>query len=111
MDRKYTVIESLVGQGKVSNEVAEEAIALSRKSGKPSLFHMINDCSVNPDDVTQVLLNMQEDGKCICPKCDGAGSMPFGKGDGECYLCNQAGVVPIEVAFGWLNNNQCIPGF
>ena len=110
MSKKYAVITSLVDQGKLSGEVAEKAISLSLQSGKPSLFHLINDRSVNPDDVTKEL-SRQGDGECVCPKCDGAGSMSSGKGDGECYLCKRKGVVSTEVAFGWLDNNQCIPGF
>lgn len=112
MEKRYTVIETLVEQGNLSTELAERAISTSRKSGKPSLFHLINECDGSPDDVAGVLQQMgQQDGNCLCPKCDGSGTMLFGKGDGSCHLCKQQGSVPLVVAFQWLDNNRCIPGF
>ena len=110
MDKTYTVINSLIAQGKMSEAVGAKAISLAEESGMPSLFHLINDCSVDPQDVA-ALLRQSETGRCVCPKCDGAGSMQFGKGDGNCFLCEEAGEVTIEVAFGWLDQNRCIPGF
>lgn len=112
MKKQYTVLNRLVDQGVLSAEVAEQAIALSLKSGKPSLFHLINDCGGDPEDVAELLNRMgEEEGSCLCPKCDGSGSMLFGKGDGSCHLCERQGRVSLTVAFQWLDNNRCIPGF
>lgn len=110
MNRKYSIITNLVKKEKISQETASKAISLAEESGMPSLYHLINDCCVSPDAVSEELNNC-DSGQCICPKCDGAGFMLFGKGDGSCHLCEQAGVVSKAVAFGWLDKNKCIPGF
>ncbi len=110
MNRTYPVINGLLEQNRISAEVAEQVIEDSRQSGKPSLFHLINEHAVDPASVTEILRRSGEE-QCVCPKCDGAGEMSPEKGDGECFLCKRAGLVTLEEALGWLNQNRCIPGF